>query len=353
MTSFPQALRAVSAVALVATGLAAAGACSGSSSDDAAPTSTAAPPTPATPLERLTVSYNDTTLDPSAGAWSALLADPDFATKPVAVAEFVRLNTDDAARDQYNAFLDVLEPAITASGGTLLSVNDTWRPGLEQPAGHEGGISWIADFPSISSYVDAMLDPAVVAAAERRREAVAEANVLLGPNLLPDVIKQLGPNDVASDFPSDRVQGKTPQQIVDELLTVYPSGGADPTAETLEAIAEYEGFEDQRVHFINLYVFNDAPGGGEASLGEYNTAALPIVLAHGARPKVLANVTHNLVGSTPWDRFIFVSWPSLAVFTDLRLDPGYIDAQKDRVQSADVYGNLITIARADQPHVEQ
>jgi hypothetical protein len=49
-----------------------------------------------------------------------------------------------------------------------------------------------------------------------------------------------------------------------------------------------------------------------------------------------------------WDRFILVSWPSLAVFTDLRLDPVYVEAQKSRVMSADEYGNLITIARADR-----
>lgn len=311
---------------------------------------TATPTTDArTPLERLISAYPDPDVDPSAEAWEQLLSDEAFETQPVAVVEFVRLQDADDARTAYNSYLEALAPAIESAGGEMVSINDTWRPGLEQPAGFEGGVSWIAEFPSISAYVDVMLDERVLAVAELRRGAVAEAGVLMGPNLLPDVIRQLGPNDDPSAFPSDRVQGKSAEQLVDELLAIYPSGGADPTAETLRAIAEFDGFETQRVHFINLYQFNDDPGGGATALSEYNAAALPVVLAHGGRPKVLANVRHHLVGLVRWDRFIFVSWPSLAVFTDLRLDPQYVEAQRDRVVSADVYGNLITIARADRP----
>jgi hypothetical protein len=44
---------------------------------------------------------------------------------------------------------------------------------------------------------------------------------------------------------------------------------------------------------------------------------------------------------------IFVRWPSLAVFTDLRLDPSYLEAQKHRVESAETYGNFVTIKRED------
>jgi hypothetical protein len=68
---------------------------------------------------------------------------------------------------------------------------------------------------------------------------------------------------------------------------------------------------------------------------------------------VLANVTHHLVGPTEWSRFIFVSWPSFAVFTDLRLDPTYVEAQRDRVVSAEEYGNLVNIARADRKEQKQ
>jgi hypothetical protein len=136
--------------------------------------------------------------------------------------------------------------------------------------------------------------------------------------------------------------------IVEELLAVYPSGGADPTREALEAMLAYEGFADQRVHFINLYRFKE---GGVQSLTEYNAGAFPVVVAHGGRPKALVDITHRLVGPIEWDRFIFVSWASLATFTQLRLDPQYLEAQKDRVVSGEQYGNLINISRADRPEL--
>ncbi len=322
------------------------------SSDDGADSTPIAPPvtaTPATLIGQLTAAYADPVLDPLAAAWQALLDDPAFATAPVAIVEFARLRDDADATSNYDAFVAAFTDAIVKAGGTVLSQNDILFPGLEGLEGYADGVSWVAEVPSLSAYVDAMLDASVIAAAGKRRAAVSEAQVLVGPNLLPDVIKNLPPNEPASDFPSERVQGKTPQQIIDELLAIYPSGGADPTTETLRAMVEFEGFQTQRVHFINLYRFNNDPGGGQTALNEYNAGALPFALAHGARPKVLANVTHHLVGPIAWDRFIFVSWPSLAVFTDLRLEPGYVEAQRSRVVSADQYGNLITIARADRP----
>jgi uncharacterized protein (DUF1330 family) len=359
MTAIRSRTRAVTLAVVVAVSfLASIGAAACGSSDDGGDlmTDASATPTPdlrdAAPIERLIAAYGDPTVDPSRQAWEALLADPGFETQAVAVVEFVRLRDGDASRDAYDAFLDALTPAITSSGGQVVSINDIWRPGLEGLDGYEGGVSWIATVPSMKAYVDALLDPGVVAQAGDRREAVSEAQILLGPNLLPDVILQLPPNDNAADFPSQRVAGKTTDEIVAELLTVYPDGGADPTEETLRAMVEWDSFERQRVHFINLYRFNDDPGGGQTALSEYNAAAFPVVVAHGGRPKVLVNVTHHLAGPVRWDRFIFVSWPSLAVFTDLRLDPAYIEAQRDRVVSADVYGNLITVARADQAAAE-
>jgi len=335
-------------VALLIAGLALGAACGGSpdagngDTDVASGTST---PDTRTPLERLTAIYADPAVDPSAAAWEELLADPAFETQPVAVVEFVQLREDDGAKAAYDAYANAFAQATADAGGQMVSINDTLMPGLEGLEPYEGGVSWVATYPSMSAYVDAMLDPAVVAVAGKRREGVAEAQVLMGPDLLPEVIKQLGPNEPASDFPSDRVRGKTPEEVVADLLQIYPSGGADPTAEALLRMASFEGWTDQRVHYINLYRFTP---GGEQSLSEYNAGALPVVLAHGGRPKVLVNVTHHLVGPIAWDRFIFVSWPSLAVFTDLRLDPTYVEAQKDRVASAEQYGNLITIARADQ-----
>jgi uncharacterized protein (DUF1330 family) len=337
---------AVHMAAIVATGVVVGLGCGSNSKPGATVT-----PTPGTTFERLTAAYGDPKLDPTSTAWGELLADPGFETQPVSVVEFVRLRTDAGAKGEYDSYVEALTPAVAKAGGEMVSVNDTLFPGLEGLDGYAGGVSWVASLPSIRAYVDAVLDESVIALAGKRRAAIDEAQVLVGPNLVPEVIKQLGPNSPASDFPSDRVKGKTAEQIVDDLLAIYPSGGADPTKQTLEAMVTLEGFADQAVSYINLYRFNDAPGGGAAALGEYNAKALPVVLAHGARPRVLANVTHHLVGPVAWDRFIFVSWPSLAVFTDLRLDPAYVEAQKDRVMSAEEYGNLITIARAQPSSV--
>lgn len=333
--------RSAAFAALAATASVLATACG--SSGGPRPTATPAPgATASTPAERLVAAYHDEKLDPSRAAWEGVLADPDYGTKPVTVVEFARLRADAGARDQYDGWLDALAPAIGRNGGEMISVNDILMPGLEGLEGYEGGVSWIATFPSLSAFVHTMLDERVAGAADQRRAALDEAQMLAGENLVPPQILELPPNEPASAFPTDRVAGRTPEQIVADLLAVYPSGGADPTEATLEAITSYSGFMDQRVHFINLYRFNEAPGGGAAALGEYNAAALPHVLRHGARPKALVNVSHHLVGPTEWDRFIFVSWPSLAVFTNL-------EAQESRVVSGEAYGNLMTIARADRP----
>ena len=50
-----------------------------------------------------------------------------------------------------------------------------------------------------------------------------------------------------------------------------------------------------------------------------------------------------------WSRVIFVCWQSLAVFTDMRLDPDYMEAQKHRTESAETDGNVVTIKRESLP----
>lgn len=218
-------------------------------------------PQTATPLERLTAAYHDEKLDPPGAAWSELVADEGFDTKPIAIAEFVRLRPEAGALQKYDVYLAALAQAVTKVGGEI-TVNDTLMPGLDGLEGYAGGASWVATLPTIRAYVDVVLDESVVAAARERRAAISDAQVLAGPNLVPDLIKNLPPNVPASNFPSGRVAGKSPQEIVDALLAIYPSGGADPPKQTLESLARFDGFADQRVHFINLYRFNDVPGGG-------------------------------------------------------------------------------------------
>ena len=294
-------------------------------------------------IERLEAVYSGSVADPSPEAWRALVADPAFDLGSVAVFEFAALRPEPGAKADYDRFVAALVHAVASVGGTMLGVNDTMFAGVGDLHRYEGGTSWVATFPSLRAYVDALLSPGVVATSADRRASVAEVQTVAGPNLVPEMVLQLPPQDAAAAYPSGRVQGKSPDEIVAELLQVYPDGGADPTRQALQRMTRHPGFRDQRVAYINLYRFD---GDGAAALGEYNADAFPLVLAHGGRPKAGIDVEHHLVGRTAWNRLVYITWPSLAVFTDLRLDPAYLDAQRNRVGSALEYGNLVGAPRA-------
>lgn len=314
--------------------------------DTAVSTTVAATTTtaPTTVQGRLAQAYPDPAVDPSAEAWQALLDDPTLAASPVAVIEFAGV-TDDAARAKYTSYVETVRTVTERSGGTFVAVTDVWRPGLELPTGFDGGMVWAATFPSRDAYIETVLDPGVVAAAVDRREAVVDPHLFVGVNLVPPTILNLEtPPDVEA-LPHDLVRGRTTVSVIDELLSIYPDGGSDPTRATLEAMLSRDDVQTQPVTYVNLYRFGAA--GGAASVNEYNANALPFVLGHGARPKVIFNVAQQLLGSSQWDRIIIVRWPSVEVFTDLRLAPGYVEAQESRVESSEAYGNLVTINRAD------
>ena len=337
-----------SAVALVA--------CSDSGSADpattagsTAATSSVADPTSttaATTLDgRLAQAYPDPVADPSPAAWQALLADPTLAGVAVTVLEFAGVR-DDAGRAAYSSFVDAIAAAAEARHGHLIGVSDIRRNGLEVPTGYEGGMVWVATFPSRDAYIDAVLDPSVASAAAGRRDAVVDPYQFVGVNLVPETLLQLPSPGPADDLPHDLVRGREVSSLVDELLSIYSDGGPDPTRASLEEMLSRPDMQTQAVSYVNLYAFS-AGDTGAAGITEYNTGALPFVLAHGARPKAVFNVAQQLLGSTEWNRVIYVRWPSIEVFTDLRLTPGYIEAQKARVSSSDAYGNLITVDRAD------
>jgi uncharacterized protein (DUF1330 family) len=295
-------------------------------------------------LDRLVAAYHEPGVDPSRRAWRRLLADAESTTSSVDVLEFVKLERTRGAKSRYDRYVAALKAALTSHGATMITVNDTLQVGVGSLPGYAGGVSWLARFPSRRAYIDTLLDRRVLGSSRDRRTAVAQAQLLLGSNVVPGFLLDLPPNTPASAFPSGRVEGKTPGQIVEELLAIYPDGGADPTRAVLDRMIRSRGFADEPLTYVNLYEFGPETGGA-AALNEYNAGALPLVLAHGGRPKSLVNVSQHLVGPTAWSRFIVISWPSFAVFTDLRLDPGYIEAQRSRVVSAKTYGNLITLAR--------
>lgn len=302
---------------------------------------------PTTVEGRLAQAYPDPAVDPSAEAWQALLDDSTLDEAPLSVIEFAAV-TDDEARAKYTTYIDAVQSATAANGGTFVAVTDVWRSGLELPTGFDGGMVWAATFPSRDAYLDTVLDPVVIEAAAARREAVTDPHLFVGVNLVPAMFLELEtPTDVES-LPHDLVRGRETADVVDELLSIYPAGGADPTREVLEAMLERDDVRTQAVTYVNLYRFGPEDGGA-ASINEYNSDAMPYLFPHGARPKLVFNVAQQLLGSAEWNRVILVRWPSLEVFTDLRLTPGYIEAQESRVDSSQAYGNLVSIDRADLP----
>ena len=105
------------------------------------------------------------------------------------------------------------------------------------------------------------------------------------------------------------------------------------------------GFADQPVYYLNLYDWGSYGQAGAEAHDAYNSGAQKDVRAHGVNVSARVDIEQNLVGPYDWDRLILPRWPSFAVFTDLRLTPSYVEAQRFRVDSADIYGNYIAIAR--------
>jgi hypothetical protein len=200
------------------------------------------------------------------------------------------------------------------------------------------------------AYLEARACDTWQAGLENRRAAVAEAIVLVaGENTIPPMARaRFGEPRPASAFATPHVEGKSREQIVDALLEVYPDGGADPSRAQLEVTMHLPGFREQPVHYVNLYAFgtgHDPVVKGASAHDTYNAAAMQPATAHGGHPLLRAPIEHGLVSAIPWSPLIFVHWPSLAVFTDMRLDPTDIEAQQHRVESAETYGNFVTIAR--------
>lgn len=301
--------------------------------------------------ERLDRAYTLPSASADVAAWDDLLVRAESDDAPITVIEIARLR--DGARTQHDAYLAAIVSATDQADGALLAVTDIIEPGtgdLLPYLAYSGGVAILLAFPSRMAYVEAILSDAWQAALASRAAAVDDAIVLVaGENsITPMVRAMLGEPRPASDFTTPHVAGKSSEQIIDELLSVYPDGGADPSRAQLEVMMNFPGFRDQPVHYINLYAFgggSDPAVKGEEAHDAYNQAAMASVQAHGGYPLLRAPVEHRIMSAIPWSRVIFVRWPSLAVFTDMRLDPVYIEAQKHRVESAETYGNFVTIKR--------
>jgi uncharacterized protein (DUF1330 family) len=322
---------------------------------DVAPDQIAAmrPPLDATARERIARAYALPSAQAPAALWDDLIARAGTDDGPITAIEIDRVR--EGARSQHEAYLAAINQATAEAGGTVFAVCDILEPGtgdLLPSMAYAGGVAIVLAFPSRAAYLAALQSATWQAGLAAREGAVAEAIVLVaGENSIPPMASALfGAPRAAADIPTPHVAGKTPDAIVAELLTVYPDGGADPSRGQLEVMMHFPGFRDQPVHYINLYAFGDGSDPavkGESAHDAYNKAAMASVRAHGGHPLLRADVERRIVSDIPWSRVLFVRWPSLAVFTDMRLDPEYIAAQKHRVESAETYGNFVTIARED------
>ena len=297
------------------------------------------------------VSLPDREVDSRAWANLQERAEDDGA---ITVIEITRLFPGSA--EPFDAFLQAVSAAVPAVGGSVLAVTEILEPGVGDLLGYmdfAGGVAQLLSFPSRAAYLRALVSDAWQEGLAARRSAARDVILLVaGENQIPPMAKTLfGEPRPASAFATPNIEGKSPQEIIDALLAVYPDGGADPTRQQLEVMMHYPGFRETPVHYVNLYAFGDGDDPtvkGAAAHDAYNQAALQAVLPHGGYPLLRAEVEHCLMSAIPWSRVIFVRWPSLAVFTDMRLDAGYIAAQKHRVESAETYGNFITVKRGDR-----
>ncbi len=312
-------------------------------------------PLSASDRERIEGAYRLNTGGADAAAWDGLLGrtaeDEDDA--PITVIEIARLLPD--ARERHDGYVGAVVSATEAAGGSAIAVTDILEPGvgdLLSYMDYAGGVALLLGFPSRGAYLAALLSDSWQAGLEARRASVADAVVLVaGEDTIPPLARtMLGEPRMASAFATPRVDGKSPEEIVDALLAVYPDGGADPSRAQLEVMMRFPGFRETPMHYINLYAFGDGDDpevkGAEAH-DAYNAAAMQTVGAHGGYPLLRAAVEHRIVSAIPWSRVIFVRWPSLAVFTEMRLEPEYIEAQRHRVESAERYGNFVTVRRGD------
>jgi uncharacterized protein (DUF1330 family) len=301
--------------------------------------------------ERLERVYTLPSASTNAVVWDDFLARAGTDNAPITVIEIDRLL--DGARPQHDAYVTAIVSAAEQVGGALFAVTDIVEAGtgdLLPYTAYSGGVATLLTFPSRAAYLTALLSDTWQAGLDARSATVADAIVLVtGENTIPPMARAMfGEPRPASDFPTPNIDGKSPDQIVGELLAVYPDGGADPSRSQLEVMMHFPGFREQPVHYINLYAFGDGSDPavkGEAAHDAYNKAAMASVQEHGGYPLMRVTVEHQIVSVIPWSRVLFVRWPSLAVFTNMRLDPAYIEAQKHRVESAETYGNFVTIKR--------
>ncbi|MCJ7437601.1 MAG: hypothetical protein MUP97_07565, partial [Acidimicrobiia bacterium] len=85
----------------------------------------ATPDSGAAMLDRLVAAYHEPGIEPSRRAWGELVADDGFATAPVDVLEFVKLERSHGAKARYDRYVTALTTALDPRGAAMITVNDT------------------------------------------------------------------------------------------------------------------------------------------------------------------------------------------------------------------------------------
>ena len=181
--------------------------------------------------EQIERAYTLSALGTNVTEIDALLSGAGNVDSPITVIEIDRLRDD--ARSEHDAYLAAITAATTEAGGTVYAVCDIVEPGtgdLLPYLNYSGGVASLLSFPSRAAYLTALGSQTWQAGLPARNAAVVDAVVLVaGDNeITPMMSAMFGEPRPASDFPTPHVDGKTPEQLVDELLTIYPDGGADP-----------------------------------------------------------------------------------------------------------------------------
>lgn len=299
---------------------------------------------------QLAAAYAHPAFAPTYSAWAELTAHPAYETGKIFYLEIVALSKEATARAGYDAYLAALSPAIEQVGGEIVLVYDLAMPGTGDLLRLEGdtyrdGVAYAARFPSRRAMAEVFLSAPVVAALPARYAALTNAQMMLGTDRLPALIANM-PKDIdAATIKTPLVEGKTTDELIQQLLGIYPADGADPTEPQLRELMGRPDYATAPVYYINLYDWGSHGSEGAAAHDAYNNAAQNLVFAHGVRVYARVDIEQVLVGPYGWDRLILPRWPSVKVFTNLRLEPDYFEAQRNRVRSADVYGNYIATVR--------
>ncbi|MFM9105343.1 MAG: hypothetical protein ACKOWF_01430 [Chloroflexota bacterium] len=298
--------------------------------------------------ERLTIAerYSHTRLDPTPAQWQEVFRAMDAGDSQIHVIEASKPRPGHGAA--YLATRLGRNEAAIRNGGTPIALNRILQPGTGDMLpwmSWAGGLLSIVAYPSRAAWLRTLLEPESLAANARREDLIEEVMLLVaGADTIPGKARRLlGKPKPPTAFRTPRIDGKRTEQIVDDLLAIYPDGGADPSRAQLERMMTDPRFRTEPVFYLNLYDFGDGTqAGGEAEHRAYNTSAFSSVRANGAMPIFRTPVVHALVSPVNWDLAVFVRWPSMAVFTDLRLNPEYVKAQEHRAASAVFYGNFMT-----------